>query len=103
MDIEKFFSIEEIRKSWELLDTKDSSQVDDEVSLLINRLKNIIYSNYNTEPLSIILDELEKLFKIRFSTDWNKLDDKEQLETIEKIIELLNNIEELIDSYEINV
>jgi len=103
MDIEKFFSIEEIRKSWELLDTKDSNQVDDEVSLLIKKLKNIIYSKYNIEAINIILDELDKLFQIRFSSDWNKLNDKEQLEIISKIISLLNNIEDLIDSYDINV
>jgi len=103
MDIEKFFSIDKIRKCWDNLDTNKDNFVDNRALSLFKQLYDIVIDNYNSNAIHILLDELNSLINIRFSTDWQKLDENKQLEVIKKLIDLLNNIEDLIDISELDI
>ncbi len=103
MDIEKFFSLKDIRKSWNDISIDEDTNIkNDEIFQLVDRLSDII-KEYNSNALDIIFEQFSSLLRKRFSDNWNKLAKEEQRDLIESLISMLNNIEDLIDAMELKL
>jgi len=103
MDIEKFFSLKDIRKSWNDISIDEDTNIkNDEIFQLVDRLSDII-KEYNSNALDIIFERFSSLLRKRFSDNWNKLAKEEQRDLIESLISMLNNIEDLIDAMELKL